>query len=79
MLIESLFLFTSGILGGILNSIAGGGSFLTFPALMAVGVPAISANATNTFAASAGYLSGVLAFHEELREHKSELPKVILF
>ena len=50
MLLQLLSLFTAGFFGGILNSIAGGGSFITFPALLFFGVPPISANATNTFA-----------------------------
>lgn len=41
MLLELALLFAAGVLGGIMNSIAGGGSFITFPALMAVGVPPI--------------------------------------
>src|ERR1051326_8677480 len=45
-----LFLFFAGALGGALNSVAGGGSFIAFPALLFVGVPPIPANATNTIA-----------------------------
>jgi hypothetical protein len=49
--IESiLFLFFAGALGGALNSVAGGGSFIAFPALLFTGVPPIPANATNTIA-----------------------------
>jgi uncharacterized membrane protein YfcA len=78
MLLELLSLFTAGFLGGILNSIAGGGSFITFPALLFFGVPPISANATNTFASCAGYLSGTYAFRKDLYAHKRELPLIIL-
>jgi uncharacterized membrane protein YfcA len=42
--------FVAGILGGALNSVAGGGSFIAFPALLFTGVPPIPANATNTIA-----------------------------
>ena len=45
-----LFLFVAGALGGALNSVAGGGSFIAFPALLFTGVPPIPANATNTIA-----------------------------
>jgi uncharacterized membrane protein YfcA len=45
-----LFLFFAGVLGGALNSVAGGGSFVAFPALLFTGVPPIPANATNTIA-----------------------------
>jgi len=43
----ALFLFVAGVLGGALNAIAGGGSFIAFPALMFSGIPPIQANATN--------------------------------
>ena len=45
-----LFLFVAGALGGALNAVAGGGSFIAFPALLFTGVPPIPANATNTIA-----------------------------
>ena len=78
MLIELIFLFSAGFFGGVLNSVAGGGSFITFPALLFVGVSPVSANATNTFASCAGYLSGTYAFRDDLYKHKNELPKLIL-
>lgn len=78
MLSEILLLFSAGLLGGILNSIAGGGSFITFPALLLVGVPPVSANATNTFASCSGYISGCWAFREELKQIRAELPRFIL-
>jgi len=46
----AIFLFFAGALGGALNAIAGGGSFIAFPALLFTGVPPIPANATNTIA-----------------------------
>ena len=52
---------------GVLNAIAGGGSFLTCPALVFAGVPPIAANATSALAVSPGYLGGVLGFRPELR------------
>lgn len=52
---------------GVLNAIAGGGSFLTFPALVWAGVPPISANATSALAVSPGYLGSTLGFRPELR------------
>ena len=78
MLFESSFLFIAGFLGGILNSIAGGGTFITFPALLFVGVPPVSANATNTFASCSGYVSGTYAFRKDLQRHRKELPKIFL-
>jgi len=46
----AIFLSLAGALGGALNSVAGGGSFIAFPALLFTGVPPIPANATNTIA-----------------------------
>jgi len=78
MLLEIILLFLAGVFGGVLNSVAGGGSFITFPALMAVGVAPISANATNTFASCAGYVSGVFALRRELAAHRAELPRLVV-
>lgn len=76
---EWILLFGAGVLGGILNSIAGGGSFITFPALMFVGVPPVIANATNTFAACAGYLSGTYGFRQDIAQSVSSLQSMIFF
>jgi len=78
MTLELLLLFLAGFFGGTLNSIAGGGTFITFPALLFVGVPPIIANATNTFASCSGYISGTYAFRDDLRSCKNELPKFIV-
>jgi len=51
---------------GVLNAIAGGGSFLTLPALVFTGVPPIAANATSALAVSPGYLGSVWGFRAEL-------------
>ena len=72
------FLFAAGFFGAVLNAIAGGGTFITFPALLLVGVPPISANATNTFASCSGYISGAYGFRRELRAHRKELPRFVL-
>jgi hypothetical protein len=47
---SAIVLFFAGMIGGALNAVAGGGSFVAFPALLFTGVPPIPANATNTFA-----------------------------
>tara|TARA_R110000737_G_scaffold92785_1_gene125875 strand:- start:530 stop:1303 length:774 start_codon:yes stop_codon:yes gene_type:complete len=78
MTFDVILLFLAGFFGGVLNSIAGGGSFITFPALIFVGITPIMANATNTFASCAGYLSGTYAFRKELAQHKDELPLIII-
>ncbi len=57
----------AAFLAGVLNTIAGGGTFLTFPALVFVGLPPVAANATSAVAVLPGYLSGTLGFARELR------------
>jgi hypothetical protein len=61
-------LIAAAFAAGVLNAIAGGGSFLTFPALVFAGVPPIMANATSALAVSPGYLGSTLGFRPELRE-----------
>lgn len=51
---------------GIVNTIAGGGTFLTFPALVYIGVPPIIANATSSVAVFPGYLGGAIGYRKEL-------------
>jgi uncharacterized protein len=61
-----------------MNSVAGGGSFLSFPALVFAGVPPISANATNNAAMWVGTIGSTRGYREEVREHRSLLPPVIV-
>ncbi len=67
-MLEWSVLVLAGYLAGVLNAIAGGGSFLTFPALVWAGVPPITANATSAVAVLPGYLGGAAGFRRELRE-----------
>lgn len=74
---EWILLLVAGFLGGILNSVAGGGSFITFPTLLYLGVPAVMANATNTLASCAGYLSGTYGFRQDLAKQSSAVPHIL--
>lgn len=60
------FLFFTALLAGALNSVAGGGSFLTLPALIYAGVPAVAANATSAVALWPGSASTAWAYRREL-------------
>ena len=53
-----------------MNSVAGGGSFLSFPALLFAGVPAISANATNNAAMWVGTIGSARGYKEEVAAHR---------
>jgi uncharacterized protein len=61
-----IFLFFAGVLGGALNAVAGGGSFIAFPALLFTGVPPIPANATNTIALWTGAAASGGAYRKRL-------------
>jgi uncharacterized membrane protein YfcA len=71
--IEALFLLVAGLLGGAVNSLAGGGSFIVFPALLFVGVPPVIANASNTYAALPGYASGAFGYWQAMAKYKDRL------
>lgn len=70
---EWTILFVAGLVAGALNSLAGGGSFVIFPALMLVGVPPVAANATNTFACLPGYASGAIGFYRAIMANRQKL------
>jgi len=63
---SAIVLFLAGALGGALNAVAGGGSFVAFPALLFTGVPPIPANATNCFALWVGTTASGQAYRERL-------------
>ncbi|MBL8048864.1 MAG: sulfite exporter TauE/SafE family protein [Chthonomonas sp.] len=56
------FLLGAGVLSGALNAIAGGGSLVSFPAMLALGVPSVTANASNAFAQWPGSASAAWGF-----------------
>lgn len=64
---DVLVICIAAFFAGVLNAMAGGGSFLTFPALVLIGVPPVAANATSAVAVFPGYLSSTVGYLEELR------------
>lgn len=66
-------LFAAAVVGGALNAVAGGGSFVAFPSLLFSGVPPVPANATNTVALWTGLVFSGGAF----REHLNVRPRVL--
>jgi uncharacterized protein len=62
-----LLLVGAGLLAGTMNAIAGGGSFVSFPVMVLVGLPPIAANATSTVALFPGTLASTFALRDELR------------
>lgn len=61
-----LLLAVAGVVAGAINAAAGGGSLITFPALIAVGLPPLIANVTNNVAVFPGYVTGALGYREGL-------------
>jgi uncharacterized membrane protein YfcA len=56
----------AGFVAGAVNAVAGGGSLVSFPALLAAGYPSVTANVTNAVAVLPGYVGGSLAYRSEL-------------
>lgn len=75
---HAIFLFAAAMAGGALNSVAGGGSFIAFPALMFTGVPAVNANATNTVALWPGTAASTAAYFNVLKPHKKLLVPLMI-
>ncbi len=64
--LDLLLVGLAAVAGGAVNAMAGGGTLITFPTLIAVGVPAVSANVTNTVALTPGYLGGTFGQRRDL-------------
>jgi uncharacterized membrane protein YfcA len=65
--VHALLVFVAAVVAGAINSIAAGGSLLTFPTLIWLGIPSLNANATNIVAIWPGSLGSVWAYRRELR------------
>ncbi len=70
-LVDAPVLFVAAALAGMLNSVAGGGSFISFPALIFTGVLPITANATSTVALWPGSVAALGAYRKRLRPGRS--------
>jgi uncharacterized membrane protein YfcA len=69
----------AALIGGALNAVAGGGSLITFPTLVAVGVPPVIASITNTVALCPGYLGATLAQRRDLEGQGKRAARLIPF
>ena len=72
-LLSFIIVGLAAVAGGAVNALAGGGTLITFPVLMAMGIPAVPANITNTVALCPGYLGGTFAQLRDLRGHERHL------
>lgn len=77
-LIGWVILFIAAMIAGAINSVAGGGTLLSFPSLVAFGVPSVSANATNTAALWPGSLSSAIAYSRDTRIYRDLLLPLVI-
>jgi uncharacterized protein len=71
--LRDLYVALAGIGAGLINGVAGGGTLLSFPVLLAVGLPPIKANVTSTIGIFPGYAGGVAGFRREVVSQKDRL------
>ena len=64
-----VWVVVAAFLAGAINAVAGGGSFLSFPALLSVQIPPVQANATNTVAIWPGQLTSIAAYRDDVRQN----------
>jgi uncharacterized membrane protein YfcA len=67
-ILGAVFLFVAGYLSGIVNAMAGGGTFITFGAMSLLGTPPILANATSSVTQFPGYITSTLAYWSDIRK-----------
>lgn len=72
-----VLLVGSSVAAGVINAVAGGGSFFTFPALIFAGLPSIEANATSTMALWPGTMASVAAYRDDIRQERRLLPRLM--
>jgi uncharacterized membrane protein YfcA len=77
-LLQGLLLVAASFGAGVMNAMAGGGTILTFPSLLFLGLPAIAANATSTVALLPGAAASLFGYREEVREHRHWLKTLFL-
>lgn len=66
-IVELIFLLVAGFLSGMINAIAGGGTFFTFGAMGVLGIPPLVANATSSISQFPGYVTSTLAYYSDIK------------
>ena len=75
---STVLLFIAGLIAGTMNAAAGGGSFVSFPALVFTGVPSVAANMTSTVALFPGSFASAIAYRKDFRSFERASMKVLL-
>jgi hypothetical protein len=73
---HALLILLGGVVGGIFNGVAGGASLITFPLLLALGYPALTANITNTVGIWPSYLGSATAYRSEIGDQAHRLARL---
>src|SRR5271155_2751985 len=73
---REILLGVAGFGAGIVNGIAGGGTLISFPTLLAFGYPALTANVTSTVGIWPGYLGGAAGFRSEITSQRDRLKRL---
>ncbi len=74
---EALFVFLAGMGAGTINAVVGSGTLLTFPALLAVGIPPVVANVSNTIGLAPGTAAGAIGYRRELEGQRGRLIRLV--
>jgi hypothetical protein len=72
-LFEAVAILLAGVAAGTINTVVGSGTLITFPTLLAFGVPPVTANVSNTIGLVPGTLSGAIGYRRELAGQRSRL------
>ena len=76
MTLDILALTAAGAAAGALNAVAGGGSLITFPTLVALGVSPLSANVTNTVGLLPGVVGGAIGYADALSDQRTRAARL---
>lgn len=76
-LTEAALLLAAGSAAGMVNAIAGGGSLITFPGLLAIGIPPVAANVSNALSVAPGYAASVAGSRADLAGQAGRLARVV--
>ena len=70
-------LIVAGLVAGAINALAGGGSLITFPSLIAIGLPTVAANVTNSVSVFPGYVSSVVGSRADLAGQRRRVQVIV--
>jgi len=71
--LEVVAILLAGVAAGTINTVVGSGTLITFPTLLAFGIPPVTANVSNTIGLVPGSLSGSIGYRAELEGQRSRL------